>query len=239
MSSSTQKKGALAMETTEFGRILSETELQFKRASDALNQTRVFSEQKQLDAAYQAAFRLEESLEKSVLLARILPVFTGRPVAMRQVEDLIERCIPIEMGYTELGWFCLRIPALLPKKGGGSTEYIRQSLYARMRRFFAGRVPASYTDCVLIYRHIYDSVRPERAWRDHDNIELNMVTDIIALYLMPDDAARRCAHYYCSAPGHKDATEVYVVPKEQFASWLYASIHDRQKEVKLYENWIR
>lgn len=225
------------MEQTEFGRMLSETEIQFKRASDALIQTRVLSEQQRLDAAYQAAFRFEEMLEKAVLLARVLPVFTGRPSAMPQVEDMIEQCIPMEMGYTEEGWFCLRIPVLLPKKGSGSAEYIRQSLYLGMQRFFADKVPASFSDCVLIYRHIYNKIRPERAWRDHDNIELNMVTDIIALYLMPDDAPRRCAHFYCSTSGEEDRTEVYVVPRGQFTNWLYALNHDKL-EAKLHENWV-
>ena len=63
-----------------------------------------------------------------------------------------------------------------------------------------------------------------------------MVTDIIALYLMPDDAPLRCAHFYCSDVGQGDRTEVYVIPKEQFPTWLYASFHGRLKEVTLYEN---
>ncbi len=62
-----------------------------------------------------------------------------------------------------------------------------------------------------------------------------MVTDIIALYLLPDDAPKRCAHFYCSAVGAEDRTEVYVVSRDHFPTWLYASLHDRLKEVKLYE----
>lgn len=54
-----------------------------------------------------------------------------------------------------------------------------------MRRFFAGNVPVSYPDYVLIFRHVYNQNRPERAWRDHDNIEVNIVADVIALYLLP------------------------------------------------------
>ena len=41
------------------------------------------------------------------------------------------------------------------------------------------------------------------------------VTDIITLYLLPDDAPAQCAHFYCSAAGSADSTEVYVVPREQ------------------------
>jgi hypothetical protein len=224
------------MAQTDFGRVLSRTEVQFKRASDALTQTRLFSEQSNLNAAYEAAFRFEAILEQAVLLARALPAYTGRPKVQEAVDALMEQAIPIEMGYTELGWFCLRIPALLPKKGSGSPVYIQQALYPVMNRFFKGKVPTSYSDCVLIYRHVYDSNRPERAWRDHDNIEQNMVTDIIALYLLPDDAPARCAHFYCSAAGPADRTEVYVVPREQFPTWIYAAFHDRLKEVPLYEN---
>ena len=44
------------MAQTDFGRVLSKTEVQFKRASDALAQTRLFSEQSNLTAAYEAAF---------------------------------------------------------------------------------------------------------------------------------------------------------------------------------------
>ena len=43
------------MAQTDFGRVLSRTEVQFKRASDALTQTRLFSEQSNLNAAYEAA----------------------------------------------------------------------------------------------------------------------------------------------------------------------------------------
>ncbi len=104
------------MAQTDFGRVLSRTEVQFKRASDALTQTRLFSEQSNLNAAYEAAFRFEAILEQAVLLARALPAYTGRPKVLEAVDALMEQAIPIEMGYTELGWFCLRIPAFSPKQ---------------------------------------------------------------------------------------------------------------------------
>ena len=58
------------------------------------------------------------------------------------------------------------------------------------------KLRAGLPPCVL-------SGTSERAYRDHDNIEVNMVTDIITLYLLPDDAPRRCAHYYCTPPGQR------------------------------------
>lgn len=137
--------------------------------------------------------------------------------------------------YARRGWFLLKIPALLPKKGTGSPIYIQQYLYPALRRYFDGKPPARYRSCVLAYRHVYQRGRPERAYRDHDNIEVNMVTDIITLYLLPDDAPRRCAHYYCSAAGEVDCTEVYVVPASRFPEWLAAEQADDLKEDTLYE----
>ena len=40
---------------------------------------------------------------------------------------------------------------------------------------------------MLVYRHVYDKDYPERNMRDHDNIEINQVTDIVALFTMVDD----------------------------------------------------
>ena len=129
----------------------------------------------------------------------------------------------------------VQIPALLPKKESGSPIYIQQYLYPALRRYFAGKPPALYQNCVLAYRHVYCRERPERAYRDHDNIEVNMVTDIITLYLLPDDAPRRCAHYYCSAAGAEDQTEVYVIPTSRFPTWLAAEQANDLEEERLYE----
>ncbi len=224
------------MPPTDFARILSKTEVQLKRASDALVQARLFTDRGDTGSAYGMAFTFEAILEKTVLLARVLPAYTGHPDAAKLTEQIMENTIPVEMGFTGQGWFCLRLPALLPKKEGGSAAYIRDFLYPAMRRFFAGKLPVSYPDCVLIFRHVYDQDRPERAWRDHDNIEVNIVADVIALYLLPDDAPPRCAHYYCSAAGPQERTEVYVIPCEDLGAWIHAEKNSGLKEAQLYEN---
>ena len=77
-----------------------------------------------------------------------------------------------------------------------------------------------YDDCAIIFRHVYSRDRPERQQRGHDNIELNIVVDIVALYTMRDDSPVVCDHYYCSAAGKQERTEVYVVPRNEFTEWL-------------------
>ena len=185
--------------------------------------------------AYESALRLEEVSEKTVLLTRALPAYTGNPKARLETENLIKLSIPIEIGFTKEGWFSLRIPALLPKKDAGSADYIRSSLYLAMREFFLDSQPVRYNDCVLIYRHIYARDRPERKKRDHDNIEVNMVSDIVAMYVLPDDGPSICSHYYCSAQGQSDRTEVYVVPQCGFTEWLENEKQMPEQGVKLYE----
>lgn len=185
--------------------------------------------------AYESALRLEEVSEKTVLLTRALPAYTGNPKARLETENLIKLSIPIEIGFTKEGWFSLRIPALLPKKDAGSADYIRSSLYLAMREFFLDSQPVRYNDCVLIYRHIYARDRPERKKRDHDNIEVNMVSDIVVMYVLPDDGPSVCSHYYCSAQGQSDRTEVYVVPQCGFTEWLENEKQMPEQGVKLYE----
>lgn len=218
-----------------FIKVLDKVELAKCKLEAQMTHVRRFHQDENFRAAFEAALQLEEISERLVLLTRKLPAYTGCPMAEAMVENCMAESIPVEIGFTAEGWFALRIPALLPKKSYGSADYIRSFLYPAMRRFFQTQPPVRYGDCVLIYRHVYSRDRPERLKRDHDNIEVNMVSDIVALYVMPDDSPKVCAHYYCSASGTNDRTEVYVVPKNEFSLWLAAERAMPDAGVKLYE----
>lgn len=187
------------------------------------------------ESYFQQALLIEECAEQLTLAARTLPSYIGRPDAEAQVEAILKQEISVEIGYTKEGWFSVRIPMLLPKKSKGSTDYIRSFLYPAMRDFFVEKPPVRYREAVLIYRHVYDRRRPERQMRDHDNIEINMVSDIVAMYVMPDDGPAVCAHYYCSAAAKQERTEVYVVPKGDFPTWLSGEAAMPDGGVELYE----
>ena len=187
------------------------------------------------ESYFQQALLIEECAEQLTLVARTLPSYIGHPDAEAQVEAILKQEIPVEIGYTKEGWFSVRIPMLLPKKSKGSTDYIRSFLYPAMRDFFIEKPPVRYREAVLIYRHVYDRRRPERQMRDHDNIEINMVSDIVAMYVMPDDGPAVCAHYYCSAAAEQERTEVYVVPNGDFPIWLSGEPAMPDGGVELYE----
>lgn len=152
------------------------------------------------------------------------------------VETITAANVPVEIGFTAEGWFSVRLPLLLPKKERGSAEYVRSILLPALKTFFAGRPLVRFDNCVLIYRHVYAECRPERQRRDHDNIEINMVSDCIALYAMTDDAPGLCSHYYCSAAATVERTEVYVVPQREFAAWLEAEKTMPDEGVKLHDS---
>ena len=203
-----------------FARTLAKLESQFRKMDMALRNTRCMYNGGNMELTYDLALRLEDVMERATLLARALPAYTGNPNAAQEVENLIAARIPVDIGYTIEGWFCVRIPLLLPKKAEGSASYVRSFLYPALQSFFKDKPPVRYRDCVLIYRHVYDEARPERQRRDHDNIEINMASDTVALYVMQDDAPDVCRHYYCSASGCTERTEIYVVPASDFPQWL-------------------
>lgn len=67
-------------------------------------------------AAYDLSLRLEELTERSVLLSRSLPAYTGNPRSVHDVEAVIGREIPVEIGFTEEGCSSQNAP-VAPEEG--------------------------------------------------------------------------------------------------------------------------
>lgn len=216
----TRRRRLRTKRETAYIKTLDKVETKLQRMKEQVKAIRWFYDNDNLPESYKQALKLEELSEETVLLTRVLPAYTGAVNAIVEVDKIVSDTIPVKIGFTAEGWFSVRIPALLPKKASGSADYIRSYLYPAMRRFFEGKPPVRFKDCVIVYRHVYDKSRPEREMRDHDNIEINMVTDIIAMYVLPDDNPAMCSHYYCSAAGCGDRTEVYVIPKHEFSRWM-------------------
>jgi hypothetical protein len=219
-----------------FERCLDSANRRIGRVWAALEEIDTHLRRRDMEGAYDAAFEAAEHAEKLTNLCREMPAYSGHPRARAMIEDAMLENFPMEIGFTAEGWYCVRIPALLPKKNKGSPAYISDPLYPAMKRFWHGKPPARYSFNVTIFRHVYDRERPERQYRDHDNIELNRVLDIVALYVMPDDSPMRCQHYYCSAPGSANRTEIYIVPQTEFIAWLAGKDTIPDEGVMLYEN---
>ena len=203
-----------------FDDVLIKAQKRLKAVHWEMEQTAKASQADKMDIAYNRAFLLAAEVERLALMTRVLPSHTGNAKAPFDLNNmLLEEC-GVEVGYTSEGWFSVQIPALLPRKESGNADYIRTMLYPALQQFFQTHAPIRLYSCVLVFRHVYEEGRPEREYRDHDNIELNMVVDMLAVYTMQDDSPMRCRHYYCSAAGNSNRTEVYVVPRRDFPEWL-------------------
>ena len=187
------------------------------------------------EQAYAETFQLAAIAEKLTLLTRTLPCYTGNPKAHRDIEEGILKSVPVEIGFTKEGWFSLRIPKLLPRKGFGSVDYIRGILWPVLRKFFEGKAMVRYENCTLIYRHVYGPQYNKQYMRDHDNIETYMISDMVALFVLRDDCPYLCNNYDCTAEGEGERTEVYVVPQSEFLDWLNQEKTMPKEGVKLYE----
>lgn len=167
-----------------FIHLLDKIETQDRRLGMTIKNLRCLTGGKSMELAYAMALKLAEESEKLTLLTRALPAYTGNPRALQDVDAVAAESVPIEAGFTIEGWFCIRLPLLLPKKERGSASYIRGILYPALRNFFQGKAPVRYPESIMIFRHVYEKGRPERRYRDHDNIEVNMVSDTVAMYML-------------------------------------------------------
>lgn len=204
----------------KFERVLEKIEMLIESMRKQAEFTRYCRELDDKTVSYSQALRLEELSEKLVLLTRALPAYTGSVNATKDVEKIIKSDIPVNICFTEEGWFQLNMSCILPHKKHGKTDYIKGFLYPKMREYFSDHEPVRFSDCVIIYRFVYDEDRPERRLIDHDNYEINVVTDIVALYLLPDDSPKFCDLYYTTFRSDLDATQVFVVPRSDLKKWL-------------------
>ncbi len=81
-----------------------------------------------------SAAKLSEGV---TLRVRSLPGHTGHPLAREHLRSAIREAVPVELGFTEQGWFCLRMPMLLPRKEKSSRSYLRGFLYPALEEFTA------------------------------------------------------------------------------------------------------
>lgn len=190
-------------------------------------------ESRDLETALKLSVTAAKISEAVALKTRALPAHTGHPQAERIIQEAISKSVPVDIRFTEEGWFYLRMPILLPRKEKSPRTYLRGFLYPALAAFARERPPIRYRDCVMIFRHTYDRNRPEREYRDHDNIELNTVVDAVAMFFLVDDTPFECRHYYCSVVGDEESTEVFIVPRNEFGIWLAQEKNIRKT---IYEN---
>lgn len=172
---------------------------------------------------------LQKVSEELCNAARLLPTFLhedAHPLIVETMEDGLD----IKYEYKEdENVFIARIPSLLPKKERGSARWIRATVQATLREFVAReRLNPLEGEFVVIFNHVYSHER--RAMRDHDNIEVNVTMDAIALFLLKDDSPYYVDHFHCSCFGENDQTNIYLVPRTIALKYIQEVAKYGQKE---------
>ena len=103
------------MKKGNFQQLIVRIDRMLAKAKESSETVKILCEKGDMIEANEEAFRLEGITEKLVLMTRALPAYTGYPRARSEVNHIIADAVPIDIGYTESGWFSVRIPLLLPK----------------------------------------------------------------------------------------------------------------------------
>ena len=173
------------------------------------------------DEFLKTALSIQVNAEKLCLKARLLPLRSGHPMAMEMVKDNISSAVNISIYPVFRNWMKITIPALLPKKETGGVEYIRDSLNEALNKYFKNKEKNIYSEpVILIFNHIYSKWYNGRRFRDHDNIEINAVADLITLNFLSDDNPTNCQHFQYTTEGEEDSTVIYLVPYSDFSFWV-------------------
>ena len=116
-------------------------------------------------------------------------------------------------------------PSLLPKRierQNNQAVYtnadIRQMYEPAFSKFFSGRKHVIYSKkAVIVYTHFFTS---EREFRDHDNFETKIITDLITANMLLDDSPKHCAIFMDYKMGEQSHTEVDVMPFEELKTFI-------------------
>ena len=177
---------------------------------------------------------LQTNAEKLCLKARLLPLRSGNPQAMNRVRVNMAEQTGISITPMNNKWIKIYMPALLPKKESGGVEYIRDSLNTALMQYFVHREKNIYSEpVILIFNHIYSKWYNGRRFRDHDNIEINAVADLLTLNFLADDNPTNCQHFQYTTEAEEDATVIYIIPCTELSSWI-GSVYLKEMQRQTY-----
>lgn len=154
---------------------------------------------------------------------REAPFYLGLPEYETEQLKNINDAFLSEYGYTEDGFFYMKIPRIPSRKADNLTvKYFRDSVYTILSNaFVTGKIQRhTFDNVVLVYRNRYSDDTIKSRWYDNDNIEYRALTNIIAAFFLYDDSPDICDCYMFSDQGNENCTELYIIPKEKFIEFL-------------------
>ena len=117
----------------------------------------------------------------------------------------------------------IQLPCLIPKRSKRGSAFIADPLSTVLRKFVHDHQPSClpFLHCVISITHVYDKTLPIKGRvRDHDNIELKGIMDVINMYLLTDDVGTLCDIYSTSKTGSADMTRITIMEQDMFPEWI-------------------
>ena len=114
----------------------------------------------------------------------------------------------------------ITMPCLLPTRKKPNTNFLLDPLNVELGMFVLNNRFARFKDCVICFVHIYDKSTPERKIRDHDNIEVRDIMNVINAHLLTDDSGLYCDNFSSTELGEENCTRIYVMAKDKFPDWV-------------------
>lgn len=173
--------------------------------------------------SYSAAIRGENIIQK---LRRLVYETTNIPKAeyLTKAADALGIIIREDDGIVEM-----TLPCLMPKRKNKSNDFITDPLFGALAQFVFNRQQPfkRFGHCVICITHVYDkTLMNKRRIRDHDNIEIKGIIDVINLFLLTDDAGGLCDIYSTSRIADDDLTQIAIMDKDIFPEWILRHKND-------------
>jgi len=127
----------------------------------------------------------------------------------------------------EKGVVEISLPCLIPSRKKKPLGFITAPLYAALEKFILSRHNApedpfeKFSHCTICISHIYDKRLFGRGRkRDHDNIEVKGIIDVINTFLLTDDTGNLCDIFHTSEVSEIDMTRIFIMKKDMFPEWV-------------------
>lgn len=165
-------------------------------------------------------YELVKESEKFTEIVRLLPSYFGDYNYREKVIDTIleSEIVPTTISQSD-NMLHIHFKSLLPRKEKDRAGYVRTSLFIACEKFVKeNEVSVIEKPSIIIFKHNYAD--DKRAWRDHDNIEVNVLIDVVANFFLKDDSAKLLDHLHFSRKADEDSTDIYIIPREDLVKWL-------------------
>jgi len=122
------------------------------------------------------------------------------------------------------------LPCLVPGRKKKPIGFIEVPLYAELEKFVADKFLLEqpferFNHCTISITHVYnEALLGKGRRRDHDNIEVKGIVDVINRFLLNDDTGILCNVYHNSVLSDTDCTRIHIMGKELFPPWVLGQL---------------